>query len=373
MIRRLAVIAVLLALAAPAHAHQSAVKLVDIELDGARATVHVTASPGDLTEPLGVPADAQPSLDQAATPQTAAYVQGWLAIALPDGRACRAGAPAAHGDGKFVVASWRIECPATISKLAIDLTKFFALDRRHEAMVRLRDGDDVSDPVIVRAAEPRIVVARHGATLAGWIGFGMDHIYDGRDHIAFVLALLLVVMLERRAGGWAVRAPVPALRATAVIITSFTIAHSLSLIAAALGWIALPSRLVESLIALSILYTAIEDVIRPDVAWRFVLTFAFGLVHGLGFASVLAEQLPETNASAAVIVPLLGFNLGVELGQLTIVIVAMPVLWLVGTGVGAARYRRWVMPALASVLALLAIKWLVERALGVTTFTWLGM
>ena len=98
---------------------------------------------------------------------------------------------------------------------------------------------------------------------------------------------------------------------------------------------------------------------RPDVRWRFVLTFAFGLVHGLGFASQLQEQLPPDH----VIVPLVCFNLGVEIGQLTVVAVALP-LFLMQARSGADRYRRRLMPAAAIVLGAIAIKWLIERVLG---------
>jgi hypothetical protein len=159
-----------------------------------------------------------------------------------------------------------------------------------------------------------------------------------------------------------VRAFVPTLRATAVVITAFTVAHSMSLIAAALGWVELPSRVVESLIALSIAYTAAEDIARPDVRWRFVLTFGFGLVHGLGFASTLAVQLPPSH----VVVPLLCFNVGVELGQLTIVLVALPVFYMLARELGAARYRQRVMPAIAAAIFVAGVIWVVERTFRVT-------
>jgi hypothetical protein len=175
--------------------------------------------------------------------------------------------------------------------------------------------------------------------------------------VAGVLALLLVVVLARGELGWELRRPVAALRATAVIVTGFTLAHSVSLIAASLGWVELPARLVESLIAVSIIYTAVENVVRPDVPWRLALTVGFGLVHGLGFASMLEALLPPGD----VIVPLLGFNLGVELGQLTIVALALPVLWGVGRLVGAERYRGVVVVAAAVPLVVIGIKWLIER------------
>ena len=164
-------------------------------------------------------------------------------------------------------------------------------------------------------------------------------------------------MLVYRDGEWATRPPLVTLRHAATIVTAFTIAHSLSLIAASLGWIRLPGRLVESLIAFSILYTALENIARPDVRWRFVLAFGFGLVHGLGFASVLQEMLPPDH----VVGPLFGFNLGVELGQLVIVAIALPLAWFCARELGAGRYRRRVMPALSIAIAVVALKWLIER------------
>jgi hypothetical protein len=154
-----------------------------------------------------------------------------------------------------------------------------------------------------------------------------------------------------------VRGLAGALRSTAAVITSFTIAHSMSLIAAALGWVELPSRVVESLIAVSIAYTAAENVIAPHVRWRFVLAFGFGLVHGLGFASTLAVQLPPRH----VVVPLLCFNVGVELGQLAIVAVALPAFYALARKLGGMCYRRVAMPVISAVIFSAGVVWVVER------------
>jgi hypothetical protein len=116
------------------------------------------------------------------------------------------------------------------------------------------------------------------------------------------------------------------------------------------------------MIALSIAYTAAENIVRPDVRWRFVLTFGFGLVHGLGFASTLAALLPPRD----VVVPLLCFNVGVELGQLTIVLIALPIFYMLARELGAERYRRGVMPAISAVIFAAGAIWIVERVLGVT-------
>lgn len=365
-------IAMVAGIARVASAHQSSVKYVDITVERARASVKLTVAPTDVTEPLGLPPDARPSAADAAIPKVAGYVRTWIGVAVPSS-SCTAGAASAapDPDGKFVVVAWDVTCPEAISEIALDFTGFFAADRRHEAILTVHAPGAEVDPRVVRETVQRFSmrVGESGSVLP-WIRSGIHHIFGGIDHICFVLSLLLVVVLQRgRTDRWETRTPLAALRATAAIVTAFTIAHSLSLIAASLGWIRLPSRLVESLIAASIVYTAVEDVIRPDVRWRFALTFGFGLVHGLGFASVLEETLPANH----VIVPLLSFNVGVELGQLAIVGVALPVFWALSRGWGAQTYRRVIVPIAATPLVLIAIKWLIERALDITTFSLWGM
>jgi HupE / UreJ protein len=363
---------VLVGLPGTARAHQTSVKYVDVSVDGSRATVTMTVAPGDVTEPLGLAPDARPNVAEATTPAVAAYVAGWLAVGPDPGPACPPGTPraSAAGDARFVVVEWEVRCAVALGHVALDFRGFFAVDQRHEAIATVHAPGASGDAVVVRAAEPILrVQAGEALGLAGWIAAGIEHIWDGRDHVSFVLALLLVVMLVRDGRRWQTRPPLATLRRTATIITAFTVAHSLSLIAASLGWVQLPSRLVESLIAVSILYTAIENIVHPDVRWRFVLTFGFGLVHGLGFASVLQVMLPPDH----IIAPLLGFNLGVEIGQLVIVLIALPLAWLAARELGAERYRRGAMPALSIAIAALAMKWLIERVFVVTLFTIWGM
>lgn len=375
---RIALALVLLAgLAGVAHAHQSSIKYADVTVDGPRAQVRVTIAPTDVTQPLGLPETAQPTVAEALAPATldrvTAFVASWVALRTPDGGGCAATGlrAAADADGKFVDVTWDATCARTIDRLVLDFSRFFALDQRHEAIVSVHAPGEQVEPTVVRISDPILTVTPGEATsLLGWIRHGMDHIYGGLDHIAFVLTLLLVVVIERRqTREWRVRSPLEAIKKTAIIITAFTIAHSASLITASLGYISLPSRFVESMIAASIVYTAVEDIIRPDVRWRYALTFAFGLIHGLGFASVLAELLPKDQ----VIVPLVTFNIGVELGQLSIVLVVIPLLWALARLVGAERYRRIVLPVAAVPLGLVGIKWLIERVFEIATVSILGM
>lgn len=360
-VRALIVLAILL-IAAPARAHQSSVKYIDITVDGAVARIEITIAPGDVTEALGLPNDATPPVAEALVPTAAAYVRGWFTLRVDDATACAPGPASARPDpdGRFVIVSWEADCHSPVEVVELDATRFFALDKQHEAIITVHTPGNHGEPTIVRANDPpvvRIAVAQE-ASLGAWIRYGMDHIYGGLDHVLFVLSLLLVVVIARAPDGWQLRRPLDALRSTAAIITAFTVAHSVSLIAASLGWVHLPSRFVESVIAASIVYTAIENVVRPDVRWRFALTCMFGLVHGLGFASMLEELLPPTD----VLVPLLTFNLGVELGQLTVVAVALPVLWLLARLLGPVRYRRYALPGAAILLVGISIQWLVERA-----------
>jgi hypothetical protein len=371
---RIATITIAIAFAAlerPAAAHQTAVKYADVVVDGATVAIELRAQPADATVPLGLPDDAQPSTADAMKKpvEVARFLAAWIAVGA-DGAPCASAAPAIEPfarDARFLAIRWIATCPAPVDRLRLDLAAFFAIDTKHQLVLRVRSEGGDPFETIVRDGDSPVELALRGerpSTAFAWIRSGMDHIYTGFDHISFVLALLLVVVLYRgpAKGEWYVRAAVPSLRATALIVTSFTVAHSVTLIGASLGWFALDSQLVESVIALSIAYTAIENIVRPDVKWRFGLTFLFGLVHGLGFASMLAELLPPD----ATIVPLLLFNVGVELGQLTIVAVALPLLIVLARAVGPVRYRRHVMPALSAAIAVLGLIWLIERAAEVT-------
>jgi HupE / UreJ protein len=175
-----------------------------------------------------------------------------------------------------------------------------------------------------------------------WLGY--THILPkGLDHILFVIGLFLLS---------------PRLKTLLLQVTAFTVAHSITLGLSMYGIVSLPSRIVEPLIALSIAYVAIENLLTRELKpWRIALVFMFGLLHGLGFASVLRELgLPRAEFLTA----LLTFNAGVEIGQLTIIAAA----WLL---VGAFMERRWYRRAIAvpasSGIALVAVYWTVTRLL----------
>ena len=186
---------------------------------------------------------------------------------------------------------------------------------------------------------------------------GVWHIWIGIDHILFLLALILPAVLMRRDDRWvSVDSAGAALWNVIKIVTLFTIAHTITLTLAALDIFTLPSRLVESIIALSVVIAAVNNVwpiLHGHIGW---LVFGFGLFHGFGFASVLAELV---RSQSNLVVNLLGFNVGVELGQIAVVAVLVPILFALRH---SSVYLRALLPWGSTAIALLALGWFVERA-----------
>ncbi len=191
-----------------------------------------------------------------------------------------------------------------------------------------------------------------------YLQHGMRHIWLGFDHVLFLLSLLLPAVLVRNGMAWQPAAGLkPALWDVLKVVTAFTLAHSITLTLAALNVIALPSRLVESAIAVSVVLAALNNIYPVVSERRWVLAFVFGLIHGFGFASVLADLgLPRGTLLSA----LVAFNLGVEAGQITIVALLLPLAWWLRR---SWVYRRLTLYGGSAVVAMLALAWLIERAL----------
>ena len=235
-------------------------------------------------------------------------------------------------------------CAATVRDLVIHDDLFDVLGPDHHTLAK------VESPGVTRelafateAREARISLGASHETSGGSGSFlllGVEHILTGYDHLLFLLALLL-------RGGRLV--------SLLKIITAFTLAHSVTLAVAVLGLVAIPDRLVESVIAASIVWVAMENLIlREAPSQRWLVSFLFGLVHGFGFASALTPlKLPGWNLAKA----LLGFNLGVEAGQALVVLFLLPLLvWMRG----AAWEPRAVRAASLGV-AVVGLAWFVER------------
>lgn len=188
---------------------------------------------------------------------------------------------------------------------------------------------------------------------------GMLHIWIGIDHILFLVALLLPAVLVRTGQGWE---PVASFRTafwnTLKIVTVFTVAHSITLALAALEIVQLPSRLVESIIALSIILVALNNIFPKYREGTLLIIFVFGLFHGLGFASVMG-QLPFRMQDLVWV--LIAFNVGVEIGQIAIVAIIVPLFYWMRE---QDFYQRVVPQYGSLVLATIAAYWLMERAFG---------
>jgi hydrogenase/urease accessory protein HupE len=180
-------------------------------------------------------------------------------------------------------------------------------------------------------------------SFANFLSLGVRHILTGYDHLLFLFGLLVVA-----------RGFVAALN----IITSFTIAHSITLAVATLHLVQIPSRIVEPLIAASIVFVGVENLLRGDIPnARRIVAFGFGLIHGFGFASALREAGIGSGAGG-IVLPLFSFNLGVELGQIMVAAVALPIIWKLREN--AMFVARWA-PACSAVVVLLGSFWFVER------------
>lgn len=213
------------------------------------------------------------------------------------------------------------------------------LDPRH-AVWELSP-DSSRDPGLPTTASAPSHPSRPGAF--SFIPLGVEHILTGFDHLCFLFALLLVA---------------PRIREVLAVVTAFTIAHSLTLAAAAMGVVSLSPRVVEPLIAASIVYIGIENLfLRRPPRHRVAVVFGFGLIHGLGFASALTERLPGATGFA-IVPPLLGFNFGVELGQLAVAACLVPLIgFLRNRPTLAPRLR----PAFSLAISVAGIVWFCQR------------
>ena len=263
---------------------------------------------------------------------------------------CTASMPQRDLVGGAVVATSQVKCSQPLAGHRIGLT---GLDASFtDALVRIAPLDRAVQAARLTANAPSALIAARPArsqVAQTYFILGVEHILAGYDHLLFVIALVLLL-----SGGWRI----------AQTVTAFTLAHSITLVATSLDWINVPRQPVEICIALSIVFLAVEIVKQNPGAPRlseripWVVAFAFGLLHGFGFAGALAEiGLPEGEVPIA----LLTFNLGVEAGQLVIVATSLALL---------ALLRRFALPyfarsrvAFSYAIGSIAAFWLIERAI----------
>ncbi len=364
-------LAFLLALAtAPALAHKPSDSYLGLTVDGARIEGQwdIALRDLDLVVSLDVNGDGEITWGEvrARHSDIAAYALARLAL-----RSGPAPCPPrvieqlvdGHSDGAYAVLRFVATCPEPVASLEVDYSLLFDVDPQHRGLLRLAHRD---------ATRTAIFNPERGrqdfemAELSRWrqlLDYGREgvwHIWIGFDHILFLLSLLLPAVLAYANGRWeALGAFAPAFWDVFKIVTAFTVAHSITLSLATLGIVTLPSRPLESAIALSVVLAALNNLWPLFHGQRWVVAFLFGLVHGFGFATVLQELgLPQ----GALAVALVGFNLGVEVGQLAIVGAFLPLAFFVRR---TAFYRRGILVGGSALITLVAGLWLAERALDV--------
>jgi hydrogenase/urease accessory protein HupE len=258
------------------------------------------------------------------------------------------GEPLGRFEGGAYVERFQIERAGGLTGQAISIDGL--LGGVTDVIVRIERADGTSQLERLLPESARFTVAAPAGTgevAWSYLVLGVEHILGGIDHLLFVLALLLVVRGGRR---------------IILTVTAFTVAHSITLVATTLGWVHVPGPPVEAMIALSIVFVAAEVVrglqgragITARAPW--VVAFSFGLLHGFGFAGALAEVgLPQK----AIPVALLMFNVGVELGQLIFVAVALAAGALLAR-LPIAR-RPWVGYAIPYAIGAVAMVWVIER------------
>ena len=268
-----------------------------------------------------------------------------------------------RGGEYFMILPFIGVCAAPGQEVQIGYDLMFDVDPQHRALIDVtRDGEVYSGVITPETKVLRFEAGGQNLrdTILAYIVQGAHHIWIGYDHILFLLSLLLPAVLTRTKNGWL---PVDGLGgafwSTAKIVTAFTLAHSVTLSIAAFGIIELPSRFTESAIAASVIVAAVNNIYPVFTRRLWLVAFGFGLIHGFGFASVLSEfGLPPDRKIAA----LVSFNIGVELGQLTIVAAVLPVLFLARNRLA---YTRLVMPVGSVVISVIAFIWLLQRVSGV--------
>lgn len=351
--------AMLQSLALPAAAHQINLSTTRLALSGDRmVTVEIGLKGSDVDRLVGTRLyDAKedavdPATVAAATPAILAYVNAHLAVTSNSGVACVASEATIVADGDGIIFRNTYSCATVPGDIIYRSTVLTEKDSTARQVVLVAQGGQEAQ-ALLDADKTTVTLSAPAPSLASsmqlYLITGIEHIFLGYDHIAFLVAVVL----------WATRV-VPVIK----IVTAFTIAHSITLSLAALGVVVIPSRIVEPAIAASIVFVAAENFFSRDLDRRWRVTFIFGLIHGFGFASALKEiGVP----SHAVVPALAAFNIGVEIGQVAIVATVIPVLIALERLVAIDRAKparpTALVYALSALITMLGSYWFFTRVL----------
>jgi hypothetical protein len=342
--------------AAPALAHKPSDAHLRLAVDGAEVTGRLDVAVRDLDAALRIDDDGDGAIAwrelSAAAPRITEYLARRLTVA-GDGTDCpvHLGTPALVdlSDGAYWAVPVTATCARPPAALAIGYSLLFDIDSLHRGLIHA-----AGRTAIARDARPVRIALDEPTSIASFVREGVWLIWIGIDHILFLVCLILPAVFQRRTQRWAAADSLrDVCREVFEIVTAFTLAHSITLVISAIGLIALPSRLVETAIALSVVAAALNNLLRTIDA-RWAVAFALGLLHGFGFSSVLIDLgLPSRELIGA----LLGFNIGVELGQAAIVVALLPILY----GLRRTIAYQALLWAGSGTVAIIATAWSYQR------------
>lgn len=359
--------------ALPAHAHSSSNSYLTLSAPDAVLQLRTDINLRDVDVVFDLDANRDGQVTWAETAERIGEVETWVRQGVTltrDGAAC-AMSPvdslaSQHGDGFYLSTVWRLGClggdGADGGPLALRYQLMFAQDNLHRGLLRV-DVPGAQTSAILSPDQPEVQVLQGPvsgvAVLRRYVVEGVWHIWIGIDHILFLLSLLVLTPLvasRRSVTRWQAEERFrPVFMSVLTVVTAFTVAHSITLALSVLQWVEPPAKVIESVIALSVVLAALNNLLGWFAFTRWRLAFVFGLIHGFGFANVLLDLgLPAHELALA----LGGFNIGVELGQLAIVLAFMPVAWLLRR----TAFYRWVVVAGGSLLiAVIGAVWMVQR------------
>ena len=366
--RRFALALLLTLVPAIAQAHKPSDSYLILSAPGEQVTGQWDIALRDLDYAIGLDADGDGKITwgevKAKHGEIAAYAFARLAIAA-DGADCPIGSIDHlidnHSDGAYAVLRFVAKCPRAPENMSVTYRLFFDIDQQHKGLLRLEAGGDTRAAVFAPGAEQQTFTPGRVDRARQFLDYfvtGMGHIWRGYDHILFLLSLLLPAVMSIRARRWE---PREGFRAASLdvleVVTAFTVSHAIALTLATLQIVTLSARISESAIALTVALAALNNLDPLVRGRRWALGFCFGFIHGLGFASVLADLGLSGGALA---LALLGFNLGVEAGQIAIAAIFLPLAYLLRR---TWFYRRLVFVGGSGAIVIIALLWFPERAL----------
>jgi hypothetical protein len=358
------------------HAHSSSNSFLTLSTAGSALNLRADVHWRDVDLIFDLDANRDGQVSWGETEARSAEIKLWLAQGIgltSQGQPCTLGnadlQASEHADGLYLSALWAVVCPGLSSaadaenaSLTLRYGLMFDRDSLHRGLLKA-DLAGVQSSALLSPDRPEVNISRADSRPLKVFGRytleGVWHIWIGIDHIVFLLSLLLLAPLQatrQRVTHWpAAPQARPVVMDVLAVVTAFTVAHSITLGLTITGWLTPPADWVEPAIALSVVLSALNNLLGFSALKRWRLAFVFGLVHGFGFASVLLDLgLP----ASALLAALGGFNLGVELGQLAIVGVFLPLAW----GLRRTWFYRWVLVfGGSSAIVVLGCLWTLER------------